>query len=264
MRLPQLVGQALDLLLGGAALHAPPSGAPGRRAAPARRRRGRRPRSAAPSPRASRRHRQVLVGRAARSRVGGGRAGPMKTPHCGVNCRARSAGRRARSGRGLRSSGSSTSLRRCSTSALASGLVKGRCGSVKSIGVAAALLPGLVLGDQRHLTRRRPRDASERSTGDLGLGRRLVASGRASAMLRRRHQRAARQAVGLLDQALGGGDAVIVLALVGQGEGAARVRPPAGPRRRSPAAGREWPRRSSRPRSRARCVTAELGVAGRA
>ena len=75
----------------------------------------------------------------------------MKTPHCGVK---RSGAMRSASSAictRLRSSGSSTSLRRCSTSALASGLVKGRCGSVKSIVFAAPLLLGLVLGDERQL-----------------------------------------------------------------------------------------------------------------
>ena len=70
----------------------------------------------------------------------------MNTPHCGVNCSgAMSRASRATCTR-LRSSGSSTSLRRCSTSAFASGLVNGPLRQGEVDGLAAAFLVGLVLG----------------------------------------------------------------------------------------------------------------------
>ena len=68
------------------------------------------------------------------------------------------------------------------------------------------------------------------------------------------------EAVALLDEALGRGDAVIVLGLVGQREGAARVRLRQRRRRRSRAAGRESPRPSGAtpPASPVRTVSSAL------
>ncbi len=58
--------------------------------------------------------------------------------------------RRARSARWSLALASSASMRRCSISARGSGLANGRSGSRISCGAGAALVVGLVAGDQRH------------------------------------------------------------------------------------------------------------------
>ena len=102
---------------------------------------------------------EILVGPCARRRRSAPARRPMNTPHCGVKrSGAMSSASRATWTR-LRSSGSSTSLRRCSTSALASGLVKGRCGRVKSIVSLRPSWPASSLARRRRASPgRRPRD----------------------------------------------------------------------------------------------------------
>ena len=211
-----------DLVIRGAAVHGllQPVLA---RAAPVPHRRGRHPRSAAPWPKASRPHRSdpasVL---ASRRRSARGRR-PMNTPHCGVNCSGAIRSASSATCTRLRSSGASTRLRRCSTRALASGLVKGRCGRVKLIVSLAAFLSGLVLGLEPHRDRRPGPGMVGQSTA-IGLGA-------FSSWLGGERQRELRAGTSerplllsrLLDDAFDGGDAVIVLALVAQGEGAARI-----------------------------------------
>ena len=137
-----------------------------------------------------------------------------------------------------RSRGSSASLRRCSTTARASGLLKRRSGSTISIGALRPGLAGQVLGHQRqlhlHAGPEMVADLVEAlALGLLGVGarqpqrqRRRALVGRTRALLGAGAGPGGRGLVLLgadaADAAFGGDDAVVVLDLEGELQRAAR------------------------------------------
>ena len=107
---------------------------------------------------------------------------PMNTPHCGVK---RSGSMRSASSAAWtrrRSSGSSTIVRRCSTSARASGLVKGRCGSVKSTGSLRPSCSASSLATRVSFTRAPAQGCWVRSTVALVSASPCASGGSVSAM----------------------------------------------------------------------------------
>ncbi len=144
----------------------------------------------------------------------------MNTPHWGVKVSGSISRASSAVWTRLRSSGARMRLRRCSTSAFASGLEKGRCGRVNSTVSLMRLLAGLVLHAQPDANLRAGPGMGRQIDERAGLGRIILMAGDRQRERGGRHEAAACEAAGALDQALDRGDAVIVPPLVGEGEAA--------------------------------------------